>query len=319
MAESTAIEWTDHTFNPWVGCTKISPGCDHCYAEGWARRTGGAALWQGERRRTTAAYWRQPLKWNRAAQTPLEFDEITGEAVYRALPRVFCASLADVFDNQVPPEWRDDLWELIRATPHLDWQLLTKRPQNIAGMLPEDWSSRPGERWRPAGYPNVWLGCTVENQTEAVRRLPHLLSNKARVHFVSYEPALEAVDLERVHLPIGMTLNALTGYYDFGSAGSIREAAERMAKLPGPPNGSKVDWVICGGESGPSARPMALEWARHMERQCFKFATPFLFKQWGEHDATGQRVGKKAAGRLLDGVEHNGFPGVPQMALERLR
>jgi protein gp37 len=150
MAETSKIEWTDATFNPWVGCTKISPACDHCYAEGWAKRAGNPELWQGERRRTSVANWRMPVKLNAKAMA---------EGRRR---RVFCASLADVFDNQVPAEWRADLWALIRATPMLDWQLLTKRPQNIARMLPANWGK---------GWPNVWLGTTVENQTEANRRI----------------------------------------------------------------------------------------------------------------------------------------------------
>jgi protein gp37 len=125
MGENTNIEWADHTFNPWVGCSKISSACDYCYAESWAKRSGHPELWQGERRRTAGANWQRPIKWNRQAAT----------AGKRA--RVFCASLADVFDNQVPRRWRDDLWHRIDQTPHLDWLLLTKRPQNIAKMLPD--------------------------------------------------------------------------------------------------------------------------------------------------------------------------------------
>lgn len=172
MAENSKIEWTDHTFNPWVGCTKVSSACDNCYAEAWAKRTGHPQLWQGSRRRTTAANWRQPLRWN---------DQAATIGLRR---KVFCASLADVFDNQVDPQWRSDLWALIKATPHLDWQLLTKRPQNIAKMLPGDWG---------AGYANVWLGTTVENRNESARRLSLLRAVAARVRFLSVEPLLEAV------------------------------------------------------------------------------------------------------------------------------
>ena len=118
MGKSTAIEWTDHTFNPWWGCEKVSPACDHCYAEAWAKRTGQSELWQGKRRRTRPENWAKPLRWNRQS----------AGADQRA--RVFCASLADVFDNKVPSRWRDDLWTLIRESPSLDWQMLTKRPQN---------------------------------------------------------------------------------------------------------------------------------------------------------------------------------------------
>lgn len=169
MAEATKIEWADATFNPWVGCTKISPACDHCYAESWAKRAGHPELWQGSRRRTSASNWRQPLKWNREA-------EQTGE-----IKRVFCASLADVFDNQAEDAWRADLWKLISETPRLTWMLLTKRPQNIAKMLPHDWKD---------GWPNVWLGATIENGDELRKRAHHLEAVPARVRFLSCEPLL---------------------------------------------------------------------------------------------------------------------------------
>lgn len=180
MAENSKIEWTDHTFNPWVGCTKISPGCDHCYAEGWAKRTGGAALWQGERRRTTPDNWRKPLKWNAASFAANRSRPLTG----LVRPRVFCASLADVFDNQVPDEWRRDLICLIADTPWLDWLLLTKRPQLVERMMPD-------RRW--SGWDHIWLGTTAENQAEADRRIPHLRAAPARTRFLSCEPLLEPV------------------------------------------------------------------------------------------------------------------------------
>jgi protein gp37 len=173
----TKIEWCDFTFNPWVGCTKVSPGCDHCYAEGWAKRTGQSSLWAGTRRRTTRSNWLQPLKWNREARE-------TG--IHR---KVFCASLGDVFDNQVPGEWRTDLFNLIWHTQHLEWLLLTKRPQNIRAMI--ETSSFLG---LPA---NVWLGTTAENQEEADRRIPHLLAVPATVRFLSCEPLLGPVDISR--------------------------------------------------------------------------------------------------------------------------
>jgi protein gp37 len=234
---NSKIEWCDHTFNPWVGCTKISPACDHCYAEGWAKRTGGAALWQGERRRTSVQNWRQPLKWDRAAAS----------AGVRA--KVFCASLADVFDNQVPQEWRTDLWALIRSTPHLDWLLLTKRPQNIEKFVPFDWPD--------TGYQNVWLGTTVENQAEADRRIPHLLSVPARVRFLSCEPLLGSIEFSDV---------------------SRRSDAARML---GKPALSGIHWVIAGGESGPGARPMHPAWARSLRDQCKAASVAFFMKQMG--------------------------------------
>lgn len=171
MAEQTGIAWTDHTFNPWIGCTALSPACDHCYAEALVKRWGGDF---GVRRRTAPANWRLPLRWNRAAQA---------SGVRR---RVFCASLADVFDNKVPDAWRSDLWALIRECHCLDFQLLTKRPQNIARMLPPDWG---------VGWSNVWLGATAENQEETARRLPHLLRIPVAVRFLSVEPMLSFVDI----------------------------------------------------------------------------------------------------------------------------
>ena len=175
MADRTEISWTDSTFNPWIGCQKVSPGCDLCYAEALAKRRGWVA-WgpQEERKRTGEAYWRRPLAWNREAQE-------TGQR-----RRVFCASLADVFDNQAPEDAREDLWELMSATPFLDWQLLTKRPQNFAQYLPQGW---------PQGFPNVWLGISAENQEEYDRRWPLLAQAPAPVRFVSYEPALASISI----------------------------------------------------------------------------------------------------------------------------
>jgi protein gp37 len=179
MGEISKIEWTDSTFNPWVGCTKVQrrkgapSACDFCYAEKWAKRSGQVGWGNHPRRRTTDAYWNAPLKWNDQAR---EF-----QAQNHRRQRVFCASLADIFDNQVDPEWRFDLFNLVRQCDQLDWQLLTKRPQNIRKMLPPDWGD---------GYPNVWLGATAEDQDAHRQRVPHLLKVPATIHFVSYEPAI---------------------------------------------------------------------------------------------------------------------------------
>ena len=176
MAETTEISWTDHTFNPWLGCQKVSPGCDNCYAEVLTLRYGWTQ-WgpQAERRRTAPANWRQPLRWQRQARQA------------QTRHRVFCASLADVFDNQAPPGALQDLWELVRNTPDLDWQILTKRPQNIEDNLPEDWQD---------GYLNVWLGISAEDQEEYDRRWPILAALPAVVRFISYEPALGQLTLD---------------------------------------------------------------------------------------------------------------------------
>lgn len=180
MAETTGIEWTDRTFNPWTGCTKISPGCDNCYAEGWSKRSGHVKWGNHPRKRTTEAYWKAPLAWQREAEA---FERKHGRR-----QRVFCASLADVFDNQVDPEWRADLFELIRITPNLDWQLLTKRPQNIEKMLPDDWGKK--------GWNNVWLGFTAEDQIRFDQRKKHIKEIPAIVWFVSYEPAIGPLRIE---------------------------------------------------------------------------------------------------------------------------
>jgi len=179
VAGHSKIEWTDSTFNPWVGCTKIArPGhrpsaCDFCYAEKWAKRSGQVNWGNYPRRRTSEAYWKAPLSWNANASS--------FQAKFGRRQRVFCASLADVFDNKAERTWRSELFELIRVCDQLDWQLLTKRPQNIRKMLPADWGT---------GYSNVWLGTTAEDAQAYQQRVSHLLNLPAAVRFVSYEPAL---------------------------------------------------------------------------------------------------------------------------------
>ncbi len=177
MAEDTKIQWCDATFNPWEGCSRVSEGCRFCYAETRAKRFG-TVQWgpQGTRRVASEAYWRQPLKWDREAKA-------AGER-----RRVFCASLADVFEDR--PELikpRKRLFEVIRRTPNLDWLLLTKRPENFKEMLP--WPGWPDK--------NVWLGVSVENQAAADERIPLLLQTPAAVRFLSVEPLLESVDLSQ--------------------------------------------------------------------------------------------------------------------------
>jgi protein gp37 len=278
MSDRTPIEWADHTFNPWVGCTKVSPACDGCYAERWAKWTGQPQQWDGERRRTTTANWQEPIKWNRRA------------AAAGKRPRVFCASLADVFDNQVPRRWRDDLWHWIDQTPNLDWLLLTKRPQNIARMLPDpETSVKP---WG-AGWPNVWLGISAGNQAEADRNIPILGQIPAAVRFVSLEPLLGSIDLTAIACPNGC---------------KPPDYCSRCHPDGGEPTGTcdvlgsgLLDWVIVGGESGPSARPMHPDWARKVRDDCVGASVPFFFKQWGEW--IGWR--ETGAGRWLNTSRHN--------------
>jgi protein gp37 len=173
--EDSKIEWTDHTFNPWIGCQHVSPGCEHCYAEAMMDQRYGKVEWgpRGQRQRTSDANWRNSIKWNAKARA---FKQEHGRR-----PRVFTASLADVFDNQVPEEWRRDLFALIRECRRLDFLILTKRPQNIRKMLPSDWGD---------GYPNVWLGVTAEDQVHFDQRWRHLQNIPSAIKFISYEPAL---------------------------------------------------------------------------------------------------------------------------------
>ena len=180
MAESR-IEWTRFTWNPWYGCTKVSPACDRCYAATWGRRTGLMPTWGGPRRLASIATRDAPYTWDRRADG--------------MRPRVFTLSLGDFFDNQVNPAWRADAWEVIRNCQNLDWLILTKRPQNIFKMLPPDWGGQ--------GYPHVWLGVTAENRTEAARRIHYSLRVPAAIHWVSAEPLLESLDLRDSLAPAG--------------------------------------------------------------------------------------------------------------------
>jgi protein gp37 len=232
MGKQTAIAWTDHTFNPWWGCEKVSPGCTNCYAEAFAKRTG-KATWgaTSERRFFGEKHWREPLAWNEAARK-------AGER-----RRVFCASMADVFearDDLVPHRRR--LFDLIGATPHLDWQVLTKRPENVVGMMREIGLAIP---------PNVWLGTSVEDQARADERIPRLLAVGARLAFLSCEPLLGQVDLV------------------LQTSGGL------------PVNKHGIDWVIGGGESGPRSRPCDVAWLRSLRDQCKDAGVPFFCKQLG--------------------------------------
>jgi protein gp37 len=314
MGDKTAIEWCDATFNPWWGCAKVSPGCDHCYAEAWAKRTG-TAPWgiDTPRREFGDEHWNEPGKWARTLPAKLG-----------RRPRVFCASMADVFDKNSPRGARDRLWFLIANTPQLDWLLLTKRIGNVPRMLPPEWGN---------GWPNVWLGITVVNQEEADRDIPKLLSVPACVRFLSCEPLLGPVDLTGYHLA-----DRCGGEYPF----TMLPHEHRTTRA------DMLDWVISGGESGAKARPSHPDWHRSLRDQCAAAGVPFLFKQIGEWtwhdepvkplaseriifadastcsredcDAQDQlaiqrrgarivrRVGKKAAGRELDGRTHDDFP-----------
>lgn len=249
MAEQTGIAWCHHTWNPWTGCTRVSPGCDFCYAATFSKRnptTFGSWEPGAARKRTGPGTWNNLTIFNRKAR----------EAGERR--RVF-PSMCDPFDNRAPQEWRDDMFERIRACLNLDFLLLTKRPQNIAAMLPPDWGG---------GYPNVWLGTTCENQVEADRRIPHLLRAPAAIRFLSCEPMLSAIDLTNIKPPEqhrGDPHDWTATWRDNG------------------PGRTWIDWVILGGESGHGARTAHLEWVESLLRQCKAAGVAAFMKQAGSN------------------------------------
>jgi protein gp37 len=285
MGKNSDIEWTHHTFNAWWGCDKVSPACVNCYAETWAKRTG-FDIWgkTSVRRVFGESHWKEPVKWNL-------------EAGKRGVKeRVFCSSMADVFEDR--PELkaeREKLWELIKSTPNLIWLLLTKRPQNILKMAP--WAK--DNVWPE----NIWLGATVENQAWAEKRLPHLLKHKSAVRFLSCEPLLGALDLSIWH--------------------------EDKAYNP-------ISWVIAGGESGAKSRPMSPSWLTGLRDYCEAKDIAFHFKQWGhwvpvemlpvnseekkpqqfklDKPMSFVALGKKGAGRILEGRTHDDFPASKKIA-----
>jgi len=225
---STGISWTDETYNPWRGCAKISPGCSHCYAEGTAKHWTDPKLkiWGKNTTRSRKKETSQDLsKW-----TPYRWNREAIKAGKRM--KVFCLSMGDFFeDHKTLNNLRPKMWKVIRETLYLDWQLLTKRPENISVMLPDDW----GEE----GYPNVWLGTSIENN-DYVWRAEELIENPAVIHFISYEPALGPLD------DLDLT---------------------------------DIEWLIYGGESGPRFRPDDKRWARDMWKRCRKAGVAFFYKQ----------------------------------------
>lgn len=317
--ENSKIEWTDHTFNPWQGCMKVSPACANCYAESHVHRFHPTfKTWGPNSTRiiATEKQWNNPLKWNKSCQRK------------GIKQKVFCASLADVFEsnNQVT-EARQRLFELIQLTPNLIWLLLTKRPQNILSLIPD--------HWLKGGLPtNVWFGTTAEDQQYADERIPELLHatqsmgeyRHKPVAFLSCEPLLGPINL-------GQSVRK----YTFATSSNLAAASSGLY-------GNYINWVIAGGESGPNARMSKLKWFRSLRDECKEAGVPFLFKQWGCIAPIGQfdsvncgMVGvltdddvdnnlsgfnrfsertyfrlsnKQRTGRLLDGVEHNECPAL---------
>ncbi len=319
----TLIEWAHYTVNFWWGCTKVSPACEHCYAEVISKIFGkGRATWgrRGQR-------W---LQWEGATKKLAKIVRAAKREGVR--PRVFVNSMSDTFeDNALLDVTRCMALVALADTPEVDVLLLTKRPENVRKMVPPAWL----ENW-PA---HIWIGTTVENQATADERIPELLRVPAAVRFLSCEPLLGPVDLSRC-------LGPWLGCAHYLAAPTEQDRKEGRTSCARYENASGqcradfcvfgyiggIDWVICGGESGGGARPMHPDWARSLRDQCAAAGVPFFFKQWGEwlpscqyragdkerlvekaqhsFDAGNHawRVGKKAAGRLLDGVQHNAVP-----------
>lgn len=323
MAQITGISWADSTAGLWIGCVEVSPACDHCYARELAERYGWVE-W-GEDRIYCKAGWTLARKFQRAAAKNGGVYPVLGRR-----RRIFVNSLSDFFDNHKSVIWRDDAWQLMRECPDVIFMLLTKRPQNIAKMLPPDWGD---------GWDNVWIGTTVEDQVRANQRIPHLLEIPAAHLFVSMEPLVGPVDLTAI-CNGWYFIDALAGY-------KYHDTPDDLPSVSAPCR--KLSWVITGGESGREARVPNIVWFVSLMQQCEDAGTSFHFKQWGEWLYSGPsaiingrmvpsaaveitwpsgkkqtyrgkaiyewptggvmaRVGTKKAGHMLGGREHHEFP-----------
>lgn len=281
MSDRSAIEWTDATWNPVTGCTKVSPGCDHCYAETFAERFRGVPghhFTDGFDLTVRPGRLEQPLRWARPR-------------------RVFVNSMSDLFHPGVDDDYIARVFAVMALADQHTFQLLTKRHGRCRALLTDPGFRRLVEQHAdgPLDWPlpNVWLGVSVEDQQRAELRIPALIDTPAAVRWVSAEPLLAPVDLTRItlvrprppHGP-GVRLDSLAGHLD-GTDDVI----------------ARLDWVVAGGESGASARPVDPAWIRSLRDQCARVGTPFLFKQWGGHTP-------KAGGRVLDGRSHDQYPPV---------
>jgi len=309
----TKIEWAERTWNPITGCTKISAGCKNCYAERMSKRLAGRYGYDKDNPFKVTFHpnrLEEPLRWRKPQM-------------------VFVCSMGDLFHEDVPEDWINRVFAVMALCPQHTFLVLTKRPERMK-MFIEDYyayESPSGDEQGVHTQANVWLGVTAENQEMADKRIPILLQTPAAKRFVSVEPMLGVVDLTQTHTDSNaITLNALTGIpYDW----------DYEQWIPEDDIGSKLDWVICGGETGHGARPMHPDWARGLKDQCVNAGVPFFFKSWGDYCYVDQmprdtyakldakanlaghgdyekpwKVGKKRAGRLLDGREWNERPEV---------
>lgn len=311
MGDRTGISWCDRTFNGWIGCTKVSPGCANCYADRDNHRYKWVDKWgpAGIRKRTSEANWKKPLAWNRerwiecgvcswrgASKNAERFCpgcmhpiSATGSPTRQ---RVFAFSLADVFEvNEQTRNWLWDFGQLIDATPNLDWLILTKRPEAINQLITDCMAGEIADLWLDR-HPNVWLGTSVEDQATANERIPALLETGAALHWLSVEPQLAPVDLRHI-------VTEAREIRTFGENGSVnRYEAQIFFDGLSHPQGvfekisieghtlkprphSKISWVVVGGESGPKARPFDIEWARQIRDDCLATMTPYFLKQLG--------------------------------------
>lgn len=381
MGANSNIEWTDATWNPVSGCARVSAGCDHCYAVWMTRRLEGAArgaVGKGRLRAAGLKYVGLTVEqkpaaiaqgigvdgWHFNGKVRCHADVLGVPLRWKKPRRIFVNSMSDLFHKDVPFEFIDQVFAVMALTPRHTYQILTKRPERMAEYLAEEhrdliidaavWDIKPEfAAKRELGetivrdydvvklpLPNVWLGTSVEDQAALDLRWPWLAKCPAAVRFLSVEPMLGAIDFLRTPRP-GHTIDWLTGE---------QETAREKVNAP------RIDWVICGGESGPQARPMHPDWARWIRDQCQDAGVPFFFKQWGEFGPIGgdtrgdrvvltdgasythgqvaekqiakehlggtgswkaglnptimHRVGKAAAGRVLDGRTWDEFPEV---------
>lgn len=293
MSETTKIEWADATVNFWWGCTKVSPGCAHCYADTLSKRFGKDVWGKGQPRENhIKGATKLAMKLERAAARDAHELAVTGKVTDQDgseiawhRPRVFCASMSDWLDDEVPIEWMADMLNVIRQTPHLDWLLLTKRPENwrkrVTDAIMWNWCEDDqeaalhawGSNWlngklAPA---NVWIGTTVEDQRRADERIPALLKIPAKVRFLSCEPLLENVDLMYPESVFPDGPERCCNGYECGCMGYPID----------PPMLYGIHWVITGGESGHACRPFDPDWARSLRDQCQAAGVAFFMKQMG--------------------------------------